>query len=85
MKKLKKYAIKANGKYLKEFVENDSYYKSGRSIGYALHAESEFEPVFQDEPKEFDSTTCKGYLSCLIECIRWNGVSIKNFEVEVVD
>ncbi|WMC91235.1 hypothetical protein [Kineothrix sp. MB12-C1] len=85
MKKLKKYAIKVDGKYLKEFIENESYCKSGRSIGYALHAESEFDPVFQNEMKVFDSTTCKGYLSCLIECIRWNGADIKNFEVEVIE
>jgi len=74
MKKLKKYAIKADGKYLKEFIENESYCKSGRSIGYALHAESEFDPVFQEEPKVFDPTTCKRIfiLSDRVHQVEWS-------------
>lgn len=83
---MKKYAIIVNEKYLKEFVANENYCTSGRSIGgYALHDESEYTPVFQDEQKLYDSRTCKDYLSCLIECIRWNGINADNINVEVIE
>lgn len=83
--KRKQYAIKINNQYLNGFEANESYCHSGRVIGNTgLHNESEFNAVLQDEPKLFDSTTCKGYLSTLIETIRWNGLKTSKIEVEVI-
>jgi hypothetical protein len=83
-KKMKKYTIKVNNKYLKGFEANESYCRSGRVIGNTgLHNESEYDAELQDEPKLFDSTTCKGYLSTLIEIIRWNGLKTSKIEIEV--
>lgn len=84
--KRKQYAIKVNNKYLKGFEANASYCHSGRVIGNTgLHNESEFNAELQDEPKLFDSTTCKGYLSTLVETIRWNGLKTTKIEVEVIE
>ena len=84
--KRKQYAIKVNGQYLKGFEANESYCHSGRVIGNTvLHNESEYDAVLQDEPKMFDSTTCKGYLSTLIETIRWNGLKTNKIEIEIIE
>lgn len=84
--KRKRYAIKVNERYLKGFEANESYCHSGRVIGNTgLHNESEYDAKFQDEPKLFDSTTCKGYLSTLIETIRWNGLETNKIEVEIIN
>lgn len=83
---MKKYAIKVNNKYLKGFEPNESYCKSGRVIGNTgLHNESEYNAMLQEEPRYYDSRTCKDYLSVLVECIRWNGLKTNKIEVEVVE
>lgn len=80
---MKRFAIKVNEKYLSGFEANESYVRGGRAIQSNLHSESEYDAVLQDEPKLFDSTTCKGYLSSLIETIRWNGLKTDKIEIEV--
>lgn len=82
--KRKQYSIKVNDQYLKGFEANESYCSSGRVIGNTgLHNESEYDAVLQNEPKLFDSTTCKGYLSTLIETIRWNGLKTSKIEIDI--
>ena len=86
MRKIKKYAIKVNNQYLKGFEANEKYCYSGRVIGNTgLHDESEYNIILQEEQKLYDSRTCKDYLSCLIECIRWDGLKTSKIEVDIVE
>lgn len=80
---MKKYSVKVNGMYLQGFEPNETYCKNCRAIQTNLHNESEYNPIFKNESKEFDSTTLKGYLSTLIETIRWNGLQTPKIEIEV--
>lgn len=78
---MKRFCIEISNQYLQGFVENEKYVKNCRAIQTNLHNESEFSPVIANEKKFFDSTTLKGYLSNLLECIRWNEVNVDEFKI----
>lgn len=82
---MKRYSIKVNNQYLSGFEENETYVKNARSIQSTLHDASEYNPVLQDEQMLFDGRTCTGYITTLIECIRWNGLETNKIELEVTD
>ena len=80
---MKKYSIKVNNKYLSGFEENETYMRNSRAIQSSLHDASEFNPVLQEEEKLFDGRTCTGYLTTLIECIRWNGLRTSKIIIDI--
>lgn len=78
---MKRFCVEINNQFLQGFIENEKYVKNCRAIQTNLHNESEFSPILGSEKKFFDSTTLKGYLSNLLECVRWNEISVDEFKV----
>ena len=80
---MKKYSVKVNDMYLQGFEPNETYCRNVRCIQSNLHSDSEYNAIFSQEKKLFDSTTLKGYIATLIETIRWNGLATDKIEIEV--
>lgn len=70
---MKQFAIMDGDMFLQRLEPNERYAPAGRSIQTNLHGYSEYTPVFGHEPKWFDSRTVTGYLSGLVEHLRWEG------------
>ena len=82
---MKKYSVKVNDMYLHGFEPNETYCKNARCIQSNLHSDSEYNAILSKDKKLFDSATLKGYITSLIETIRWNGLVTDKIEIEVED
>jgi hypothetical protein len=75
--------IKCGSAYLQGFTPNENYAKTVRAIQTGAHLGSEYDPIFDDEPKWMDCITAKGYLQTLMDIMRWDDAEYWRIDVIV--
>lgn len=82
MAKTIRYAIRCNGKWLKDIEPNQYYCSSATAptMG-ARHDSSEYRTIWGDEPVYFEKLTAVNRVKVFMEEQRWEDVPIENFEI----
>ena len=76
------YAIKRNGKFLKDVEPNEHYSKTGTAptIGNA-HTYAEYKTVWSLEPAYFEHLTLCNYIKILLQEYRWGDKKPADFKI----
>lgn len=69
---MKEFAIMDGDMFFQRLEPNERYNRNVRAIQTDAHDMSKYTPIFGHEEKWFDARTAQGYLSGLVESLRWD-------------